>query len=172
MKQNVETRSPIIYFAYGSNMSEPRIQQRVPSARYLGNYYLPKHALRFHKLGQDGSAKCDAYFTNDESDIVHGAVFEFCPSEKYILDAAEGLGVDYYEKIVTVYNNSEQALVASIYYSSDVTVDIAPYHWYKHHVAFGAEQSNLPQAYIDQIKNVRSVDDIDRARAAREMSIY
>ena len=50
----------MLYFAYGSNLSSARMAARVPSARVVARAQLPGHALRFHKVGRDGSAKCDA----------------------------------------------------------------------------------------------------------------
>ena len=50
----------IVYFAYGSNMSQRRLQARVPSATFLGIGILLGHALAFHKISKkDGSGKCD-----------------------------------------------------------------------------------------------------------------
>lgn len=57
------------YFAYGSNMSLLRLWQRVPSAVRIGVFTLQGHQLRFHKLGKDGSGKCDAYQTNNTLDL-------------------------------------------------------------------------------------------------------
>ena len=64
------------YFAYGSNLSTPRLRGRVPSACKLGVATLAAHRLVFHKLGRDGSAKCDALYTGRQEDIVRGVVFE------------------------------------------------------------------------------------------------
>lgn len=34
------------YFAYGSNMSSPRLKARVPNAERVGVFTLPEHSLR------------------------------------------------------------------------------------------------------------------------------
>ncbi len=62
------------YFAYGSNMSISRLRERVPSAVRLGIFFLEGHRLCFHKASEDGSAKCDAYQTNNPNDEVIGAL--------------------------------------------------------------------------------------------------
>ena len=72
------------YLAYGSNMSLNRLRSRTPSARRLGVFELRRHKLKFHKVGQDGSAKCNAFFTGIDTDIVEGVGFEINPGE--ILD--------------------------------------------------------------------------------------
>jgi len=44
----------MLYFSYGSNMSERRLKDRVPSAKKICKAFLRKHDLRFHKKGMDG----------------------------------------------------------------------------------------------------------------------
>ena len=83
-------------------MSQKRLQKRVPSATKIGRYYLHRHKLCFHKANEDGSAKCDALFTDDSSDIIIGALFEMDESERTCLDKAEGLGNGYDDKYVQV----------------------------------------------------------------------
>ena len=68
------------YFAYGSNMSIARLRARVPGAERTGVFTLHEHALRFHKLSRnDGSGKCDAFYTGNASDRVVGALVELEP---------------------------------------------------------------------------------------------
>ena len=76
------------YFAYGSNMSLLRLRERVPSAERLGVFKLEQHVLRFHKIGIDGSGKCDAFLTEDPNASVIGALFEI-DKEAGIKDAKE-----------------------------------------------------------------------------------
>jgi hypothetical protein len=52
---------PVVYFAYGSNMSTARLRERMPSCKPLGTATLPGHALRFHKRSTDKSGKCNAF---------------------------------------------------------------------------------------------------------------
>lgn len=45
----------------------------------------PAHRLRFHKVGEDGSGKCDAEETGDPEDRVIGVVYAISASEKLVL---------------------------------------------------------------------------------------
>ena len=92
------------YFAYGSNMALDRLRQRVSSACFLGVYTLNKHDLRFHKVGRDNSAKCDAFYTGSDADVVEGVAFEVDPKEVVDLDRAEDLGKGYEKKNVNLIN--------------------------------------------------------------------
>ena len=49
--------STFLYFAYGSNMSERRLQKRVDSAKVVGTGGLKNHCLTFHKVSKDESRK-------------------------------------------------------------------------------------------------------------------
>ena len=63
------------YFAYGSNMSRARLQERVPEARSLGRAQLPGFGLRWNKPGRDDSGK--ANIVPAEAEIVWGVLYDF-----------------------------------------------------------------------------------------------
>lgn len=46
-----------LYFAYGSNMSTPRLERRIGCVRVLGRARLDGYRHRFSKHGNDGTAK-------------------------------------------------------------------------------------------------------------------
>lgn len=160
----------INYFAYGSNMSVTRLKKRVPGASAMGVYYLDGHDLRFHKTGQDNSAKCDAFYTGEGR--VYGVLFEIDSVEKPELDRAEGLGVGYGEKIVDIQNESGDSVEAITYYALQISDALRPYSWYLNHVVIGAREAGLSSDYLLSIESVKSVDDPDTARDARERMIH
>ena len=160
------------YFAYGSNMSEERLQKRVPSATVIGVVSLARYDLRFHKIGKDGSAKGDALFTGKESDLILGVLYSIDYSEKKWLDEAEGLGNGYEEKEVSLINERGQVVVGFLYYATNINSALRPFSWYVHHILKGAENARLPKRYIQQISSVQTVEDADRQRDTRERSLY
>jgi hypothetical protein len=164
--------APVNYFAYGSNMSMPRIRARVPSARPLGVFALPGHELRFHKIGRDGSAKCDAFFTGRETDAVHGVVFEIAAGEIDALDRAEDLGRGYRRRTVTVFDPTEGRIEAFAYFAIAVDQRLRPFTWYKQHVLAGARSAGLRPRYVHRIEGVESIRDPDSGRELREMAIH
>lgn len=151
-------------------MSLARLRQRVPGARVIGCYFLDGHDLRFHKRGQDGSAKCDALYTGSD-DRIYGVLFEIPQSEKPALDRAEGLGVGYDEKVVSLQNQQGEQREAITYFALQIDPSLKPYHWYVNHLLVGAREARLPAEYIDRIVRVVSVDDADPERDYRERAI-
>lgn len=160
------------YFAYGSNMSSARLQNRVPNAKRVGTGRLTKHDLRFHKKSQDGSGKCDAFHTDDTHDQVWGVLFEIDPHEKPELDKAEGLGYGYNEKTVTILTDTDEEIQAFTYYALQIASDLKPYCWYKNHVIIGARESGLPESHIQKIESIPCIKDPDPQRAAREWAMH
>jgi hypothetical protein len=161
---------PTVYFAYGSNMSTARLRARMPSCKPLGLATLPGHALRFHKASKDKSGKCDAFATDDGSEVV-GVLFSFDPSERPKLDAAEGAGKGYDARVVTVINDRGRRGKVLTYLASPEVIDdtLKPFGWYKAYVRAGAEEHGLPPDYIaEYIEGVEAVEDPDKARDEKE----
>lgn len=159
------------YFAYGSNMSLARLAQRVPSAVRLGTGYLEGHALKFHKVGADGSGKCDACFTG--ADVrVYGALFRIDSAHKAALDRVEGLGIGYTEKEVDIVCLNGRSMRAFTYCAIRTEPALQPYSWYLNHVLVGARESGLPADYIRHLEAVAGIDDEDRERDALQRAVH
>lgn len=159
---------PIRYFAYGSNMLTRRIRapERAPSAATLGTGYLEGRRLTFDKRGQDGSGKCDAEPTGNEADRVYGVLYEISPADKRALDAAEGLGRGYEERIVDVV--TEDGIVSAVtYVARQKGASLRPYHWYKAIAVAGAVEHGLPGDYVERLTLVESVEDPNGERRRR-----
>lgn len=163
----------MLYFAYGSNMSTARLTRRVPSAVPESTGRLYGHRLAFHKPGRkDGSGKCDAYVTGDESDHVTGVVYRIDPDHRHLLDRIEGLGSGYEAKEVQIKTLSGKEVTAFTYYATSIDTDLKPFHWYKEHVVRGAREHALHHEYIENLLSVESVTDPDLKRTQIELSIY
>lgn len=160
------------YFSYGSNMSSRRLLSRVPSAKFVTTAVLPGHKLHFHKKSLDGSAKCNAFETQNDEDAVHGVIYDIARSHKARLDHIEGLGAGYEEKTVELIGFSGEILTAYTYYATFLDRTLKPYHWYKHHVLTGALEYDLPGTYVDKLREIESTEDPNPRRHTIEMAIY
>lgn len=162
----------LLYFAYGSNMSVKRIQNRVPSAKPLCAGELRQHILMFHKKSNDESGKGDAFYSGDESHCIKGVLFAVDLQDKGRLDRAEGKNNGYDEKTVEVLTDDNVPVTAFTYYATNTKSDLKPYTWYMTHVLIGAISANFPQAYIDKLKETPSIKDPNLARELMELEIY
>jgi len=160
----------LLYFAYGSNMSGPRLAARIDSMRKLGVATLAGHRLAFHKVSHDGSAKCDIAPAPDGR--VLGVVFDIAAAEQVLLDRYEGRGQGYEVKDVEVRLADGRTLAAFSYYATRIDPTLLPYDWYRAHVLHGAAEHRLPAPYVRAIEAVAVMTDADVARAARERALY
>jgi len=146
-----------LYFAYGSNLHPERLRERTPSAQVIGPAVLPGHELHFHKLGRDGSAKCDARQTDDPRHVVHGVVYRIEERHRAELDRAESRGVGYDVRIVRLRTGSRQ-LQAWTYHARDAAIvsGLKPFDWYLDYVVAGARYHGLPRPYINALMEVES----------------
>lgn len=161
---------PIIYFAYGSNMSTARLRERMPTCEPLGIATLPGHTLRFHKRSRDLSGKCNALATGDDHAVI-GVLFSFDPAERGKLDKAEGVGNGYEHATVTVINDMGRQVKVLTYLASSTAIDddLRPYGWYKDLVLAGCAEHGLPEDYVAAfVQNVEAKDDPNITRDARE----
>lgn len=160
-----------MYFAYGSNMSERRLQARVMSAQKRATAKLSSYQLRFHKQSLvDGSAKCDAFYTGNEQDCVWGVVFSLSKSELGMLDRIEGKGYD--QVWLEVETESGEVLQVISYRANCIDASLLPYDWYKDHVLVGAREAGLSSEYISRIEAANAQVDPDQERRKKELLIY
>lgn len=157
---------PVVYFAYGSNMSTARLRKRMPSCKPIGVATLPGHALCFHKRSSDKSAKCNAFASGNNNRVI-GVLYSFDPAERAKLDEAEGVGSGYEHAMVTVINDKGRRQKVLTYLATPDYIDdcLQPYGWYKDFVLAGSREHALPQEYIAQyIQSVEAIEDPDKAR--------
>lgn len=160
----------MFYFAYGSNMLQARIEERLGPCHRVGTAWLTEHMLRFHKDGRDGSGKCDIALTGDTLDRVYGVVFEIRTEQKRRLDVFEG--ADYSTYQVRVRN--EAGILEAFAYRAlghAVNPNAVPFTWYKTLVLAGARNAGFPDPYIAAIRAVEAVPDPNGQRHARHLSL-
>lgn len=127
---------------------------------------MPGHALRFHKIGRDKSGKCDALYTGEANDVVHGVMFKLQGDERAALDEAEDLG-DGYERIEQDVQTTNGVREVMLYRAMPHRIDptLRPFDWYHAYVLHGAKEHHLPGWYVELIEAVNPVPDPDPVRA-------
>lgn len=159
----------IHYLAYGSNLHPRRLQQRVASARLLNTVALMGWQLKFHKRGQDASAKCNIIQTGKTSDLVYGAIYEMLPSEKQQLDKIEGLNTGYRQAQIDIADVGS----AFFYVAEEAFIDkkLLPFSWYRELVLAGGRFHAFPETYLAQLASVKAATDTDSVRHKLNMAI-
>ena len=160
------------YFAYGSNMLTRRLTspERAPCAMFVDTGFVAGRQLTFDKLSCDGSGKCDAEETENETDRVYGVIFEIKCAHKPALDRAEGRCNGY--KLETVEVITKQRIVlAQTYIATRKERALRPYHWYKALVVAGAVEHDLPNCYVEWLRVFESKEDPKPKRRAKNEAL-
>ena len=160
------------YFAFGSNLATPRLLQRIPEAGVGRVAILNEHRLCWRKNDQGQSGKCDIEHTGDADHLVYGVLYHMTEDEKRVLDRYECAGFGYDHKQVEVIDLDGGRIDAFTYFAIDIDHTQQPFHWYKEHVLRGALEHDFPAHYVESIRSTPSIDDHDRERHHRELSIY
>lgn len=153
------------YFAYGSNMLQRRLTERIGSVALMGTGVLAGYQLRFHKRSRDGSGKCNLHFTGHAHDVARGVIYSLRRDQRMRLDEHEGHG--YQPRPVLVQTGLRRIRALTYIASADFLDEaLRPYDWYLDFVIAGARQHGLEQDYIDTLGRVSPVTDRDQQRAA------
>jgi len=161
-----------LYFAYGSNLHPERLRRRTPSARVIGTALLSGHQLCFHKMGLDGSAKCDALRTGNPQHRVYGVIYDIEERQRVDLDRAESCGVGYDARLVRLHCDGRRLSAWSYHAREEAIVNgLRPFGWYLDYVVAGARHHGLPTPYIDELMRVESRSDPMGPRDALNRSI-
>lgn len=127
-----------LYFAYGSNLWEPRMRSRCPSAKPVGTGVLNGWRLVCDKPSVDGSAKFN--IRPDGSGVVHGALYEISDGERDALDSAE-------PRYIAVAIDVGGRRAMTYRYRGDTSSD-PPHDWYVDLALDGAREHGLPNDTI------------------------
>ena len=152
-------QSTSLYAAYGSNLHPRRLRERIKSATLRGTGFLQKYTLRFHKRGQDRSAKCGF---SDCGEGMHVAVYEVQDADRKILDAIEGVGKGYDVDEIGVPGFGK----CFTYVAAHTHIDelLRPFDWYREMVLLGCLRHAFPATYCERIAALPVIEDPDTAR--------
>jgi gamma-glutamylcyclotransferase (GGCT)/AIG2-like uncharacterized protein YtfP len=154
-----------LYFAYGSNMLEQRLKDRVKSAEFLLNAWIRGYEVRFRKMSIDGSGKADLVQTGDLEDIVHGVVYQFDPNERDALNESER---GYDRAAIQVHTDSgDRDVTTYLARRGRIDESLKPYTWYLEVIRCGAEQHGLPEDYRQKIENTMDIPDPEENRPGK-----
>ena len=149
----------LLYFAYGSNLHPDWLSKRVGMVETVSSACLQNWKLYFHKLGTDGSAKCNIIKTGSPNDWVHGVIYQVNPVKKPELDKAEGGYTSVFLNIAG-FNN----ILLYLAEENRIVEDVLPYSWYHDIVIAGAKYHQLSRKYLAYIESFQSITDPDQLR--------
>jgi cation transport regulator ChaC len=142
--QTCET-APMLYFAYGSNMSPKQMQARCPGARPLGPAELCGWRFMITKRGT-------ANIRPGKDARLFGVLWRCLPHHLAMLDRYEAVRLRVYRRRIVVVRLSDGRRLHAIAYVSNLHQQgIARREYLKTAVLPGAEAFRLPEAFLAEI---------------------
>ena len=160
----------VLYFAYGSNLPRARLEARLGKVAVSGAGWLRGYQLRFHKRGIDGSGKCDAWFSGNDADEVHGAMFVLSATQLTRLDGFEGAGYACHS-VVAHTASGPREVVTYRAHEHAIASGLQPFDWYLALVRHGAHEHGLPGWYRARMDTIESMEDVDTERARHHFDL-
>ena len=147
--------SDVWYFAYGSNLSKGRKQERTGLIRCSHRVRLTGYRLAFNKKATKGSVY--ANIVRKEESEVWGVIYLCNPEAMATLDRLEGVMGGHYERVlvaVELDDGTPQSAEAYVAGSKYIGSDENPSDEYLNHVITGANEHGLPPEYIESIRRL------------------
>jgi gamma-glutamylcyclotransferase (GGCT)/AIG2-like uncharacterized protein YtfP len=152
----------MFYFAYGSNLSWEQMKRRVPSVTFYGRAKLENHRLDFTRKSINRNCGV-ADVVEDNNHEVWGAIFRFDEHDLGNLDRCEGYfpgrinnAYKRIEKMVYLEGKKDQPMTV---YTYEVVYKkpgkYLPNEHYKNLILEGAKYWQLPEGYINFLRNIQ-----------------
>ena len=148
------------YFAYGSNMNPAQMAERCAAARVVCAACLPGHRLAFYGRNRvwDGGQETVVQALGQQ---VWGVLYELSFGDAASLDVWSSVRLDgggaYFHYPVLVRDAAGREHTAVLYKKDVLGPPVPPSSQYLAHIVAGAAANGLPDAYVQQLKNLQSV---------------
>jgi gamma-glutamylcyclotransferase (GGCT)/AIG2-like uncharacterized protein YtfP len=142
------------YFAYGSNLFQNRLRERIKRIPLAERANLRDFRLVFNKLGQNGSLYANIVAAVGSE--IWGVIYDCTDDELLLLDNCEGVPIHYTRERVTVVlrNGDERLAYTYIATAQRTTSEGLPTAKYLGFIVNGATEHQLPNDYIESIRKL------------------
>lgn len=143
---------PMVYFAYGSNMSKQRLEDRVGLVTDAGVGVLQSYSIEFNKKGKDGSGKTNIVKSNGSK--VYGVLYKLSSEQVEILN---GFEPNYERRELDIILDTD-TVKAETYQALPESIDPSalPSEEYLNHLIHGAQEHDLPEDYINFLRTFQT----------------
>jgi len=155
------------YFAYGSNLDQVQMAQRCPGARLIGSAQLANHRICFPRRSPVRGCAV-ASFEAHKGGVVWGVIYELDEDDLKRLDEREGFdpvnpsAVNRYCRVdVTVQRTAGERVEAVTYVAVPEESPGMPSATYLKHIVDGAAAHSFPDDYIETLKAIAVIDDVE-----------
>ena len=141
------------YFAFGSNMSAQRMNERLGWSPSSSGAILLDYEMIFNKHSNDGGK---ANIMSSPGNIVEGILYSVIEEDLLILDKYEGVAAKQYKRHeIKVWNNNKHSITAVTYKALNTGKISAPTEEYLSYILEGKEF--LSPGYYAKLKSTKTL---------------
>ena len=149
----------LLYFGYGSNLSEERLRKSCPSARLMTTGRLDGYRLAFTRRSERwGGGVAD--IREEPGSEVWGAVWRISGAEAAALDRQEGVDASppHYQRIEVTVTTREGGQLDCLAYqvATREAEHVAPSEAYLETMLEGARALDLPVDYVEHLTEIEA----------------
>lgn len=129
------------YFAYGSNMNQARLEDRIGKVKKIGVARMKGYRLVFN-AGLDNRCFANVWKTGEDQDFVEGVIYEVNPRQLRLLDNFEGAPF-LYNRVVEAFKGKNLYIyiaINALYCQQGLK---KPEIEYLNHIIKGCKENNL-----------------------------
>jgi gamma-glutamylcyclotransferase (GGCT)/AIG2-like uncharacterized protein YtfP len=144
-------KNKILYFAYGSNLSEEQMKKRCKDSKLISNGKLNGWTICFPSISYARSFKGVMGIRRDEKNYVEGLIYELSEKDLELLDGFEGADKtngNYKRKLVTINTNNTEEKCFIYENIKDKQKNYMPSYGYLMTVLYGMLKNKLSYEYI------------------------
>jgi gamma-glutamylcyclotransferase (GGCT)/AIG2-like uncharacterized protein YtfP len=142
----VDNSPKILYFAYGSNMNQERLEWRIGKVKKIGTTRIPLYRLEFN-CGTASRYFANMVMTGRSSDFIEGVLYEVSEIQLRQLDAFEGCPYAYQKFVYQGHTSDIYAYICinPLYKPIDLQAKVEKD--YLLHILKGCAENNLSHTY-------------------------
>ena len=141
------------YFAFGSNMSAQRMQERLGWSPSRSGAILPDYEMVFNKHSNDGGK---ANIMCSPGDLVEGILYSVNEEDLLILDKYEGVAAKQYKRYDIEVRNHKKNSIAAVAYKALNTGKLSdPTEEYLNYILEGKEF--ISPEYYTKLKSTKTL---------------
>ena len=151
-----EKEELVLYFGYGSNMSESYMRQYTPSLKYVMNAQLPNFEIQFRKYSKNMGGGISSIIEKPGG-MVYGVMYYITKNEIEALDILEDVPLGIYKReTFQVLGEDGKWYAADLYRVSEPKGPYKPAKKYLDIMIAGAIEHNINKAWLETLKKMRA----------------
>lgn len=144
----------MLYYGYGSNLSQKYLTCHCPSSKYVMKAYLPNYEVQFRFWSKNRNGGISTIIPKF-GELVHGILYEVSEEDIAVLDVRESVPEGWYnrDKILVLGDDGEW-YKADAYYVAVPDGPFTPSREYVETMIEGANYHKMDPQYIKKLKEI------------------